>query len=244
MSGPEDRRQKEARGRARRRSPWPARSPRPTASSPRAAAPPAPAAPVPVAGTTGLPARHAGHLLLRQRAVPDALQRQPDRPAGHVRGHAGHRTDDHHPDRRHRPLRRRHRRLRLGHHGQALGRLRRAGSGSAGSRLLLRNRRRPAQRPAHHAPAAATVHRHAGHAQHLLRAEPVRLRLDDHRWPGHGSDHDLDRHAHRRALHRDGRAPLVVPDAGHVRDHVVHPQVHRLGSDISTPPATIPSLRA
>ena len=60
------------------------------------------------------------------------------------------------------------------------------GVAALGSRLPLRNRRRPAQRPAHHAPPAATVHRHAGHAQHLLRAEPLRLRLDDHRWPGHG----------------------------------------------------------
>ena len=111
-----------------------------------------------------------------ERALPQPREPLAHHAAGRRGRHARRRADAHHPHRRHRPLgRRRHGAELDGHRAD-----RRCTSASPPSRPAARpprraRRRRPERRARDQA-QAATLHRHARHAEHLHRARPCSIR--------------------------------------------------------------------
>ena len=96
--------------------------------------------------------------------------------------------------------------LSLGHHGQARGAMRHAGAARR-SLVGFAGRRPPAaSSTACWSPcAAAALHRHAGHLEHLLRAQSLVLAERDHPRAGHrgdGAAAAVLRHRHRRRAAR------------------------------------------
>ena len=112
-------------------------------------------------------------------------------------GIRGDRPDPHRPDGRHRPVGRRH-------HGSLVrrdGKVRHAARPAAADRFCVRpaGRRglRRHQRLPGHAAAPAALHRHAGHLEHLFRAQSLVLRQRDDPLPGYRGDRAVpavDRH--------------------------------------------------
>ena len=138
---------------------------------------------------------------LVQRPVPLGGQPGPGARPGHRDRHARARSDPGHPDRRHRPVGRRDRGVLLDPDGQLRHRARLAGRRWRCSSDCARHGDGGHQRPAGHPAQTAPVHRHAGHAEHLLLAQLGGLPERDGPRLGHAGHHDLDRqHVRRRRL--------------------------------------------